>query len=85
MRKFSDHLGIKIEIRIPKLPETKGVNKEIIDYKNVEGWSKYRDHTDEIANRIKIISSDENLNINKIRELIRIEDDKVQRKCFGTI
>ena len=51
----------------------------------MEGWSKYKDQTVEIAKKIKDIALDENLNINKIRELIRKKDDQAQRKCFGTI
>ena len=43
------------------------------------------EHKEEIAEAIKEIARDEDLTIDEIRELIRVEDERAQRKCFGTI
>ena len=41
-------------------------------------------NSDEIAEAIKKIALNENLNTDEVREQIRAEDEKAQRKCFGT-
>jgi hypothetical protein len=38
IKKISDHLGIKMEIKITKADEAK---REIIEYNNEEGWLTY--------------------------------------------
>ena len=52
-KKFSEHLGIKMEIKISKADEVKQAKREIIDYNNEEGWLTYQNHSDEIADVIK--------------------------------
>ena len=37
-KKFSDHLGIKIVIKIPTVEVTKTKKREIINLNNEEGW-----------------------------------------------
>mgnify|MGYP001298422120 FL=1 len=44
-KKFSDHLGIKIVIKCTKIRETKTKKREIINYKNEEGWKLYEEQT----------------------------------------
>ena len=61
------------------------MNKEIINYKNAEGWEKYKIATDNAANGIAEIANDGELTIDEVRERIRIIDKKLQRECFGTI
>ena len=84
VKKFSDHLGIKMEIKITKAEETKQAKREIIDYKNEEGWKNYKEHSEEIADEIKKIALNGDLTIDEVREQIRATDKMVQRKCFGT-
>ena len=45
-------------------------NKEIINFRNKEGWVKYRDQTDKAADSIIAIAQDD---INEVREAIRKE------------
>jgi hypothetical protein len=73
-----------MEIKITKADETKQATGEIIDYNNEEGWLTYKDHSDEIANEIKKIALNRELNIDEVREKIRATDEMIQRKCFGT-
>ena len=84
VKKFSDHLGIKMEIKITKAEEPKQAKREIIDYKNEEGWKNYKEHSEEIADEIKKIALNGDLTIDEVREQIRATDEMVQRKCFGT-
>ena len=37
-KRFSDHLGIKLSVKMKKIPEEKRANKEIINFRNKEGW-----------------------------------------------
>ena len=62
-KKFSDHLGIKLVIKMKKIPEARKANKEIINYRNKEGWKKYKVETDKVADTITAIAQDDNLNI----------------------
>jgi hypothetical protein len=42
-KRFSDHLGIKMSVRLKKIPDECRPNKEVINYKNTEGC--YRQHS----------------------------------------
>ena len=83
-KQFSDHLGIKLSVRLKKIPDEWKPNKEIINYNNSEGWEKYKIATDDAANKIAEIANDRELTIDKVRERINAMDDKIQRECFGT-
>ena len=39
-KQFSDHLGIKLSVRLKKIPDEWKPNKEIINHNNIEGWEK---------------------------------------------
>ena len=60
-------------------------NKEIINFRNKEGWEKYKEQTNKVADSIVAIVQDETLNINKAREVICKIDEKLQKECFSTI
>ena len=72
-------------IKIPTVEVTKTKKREIINLNNEEGWKQYAEHTDEIADAISEIVRNDNLTIDEVRELINAEDQKAQKKCFGTI
>ena len=84
-KRFSDHMGIKFELKITKATEEKIKKKEIINFKNEDGWAKYKEESDTSAEVIKRIALDETLSIDEVREQIRAEDEKTQKRCFGTI
>ena len=50
-----------------KIPEARKANKEIINYRNKEGWDKYKVETDKVADTIIAIAQDNNLNIDEVR------------------
>ena len=83
-KRFSDHLGIKMSVRLKKVRDEWKANKEIINYKNAEGWEKYKIATDNAANRIAEIANDRELTIDEVIERISALDDELQRECFGT-
>ena len=41
-KRFSDHLGIKMSVRIKKVPDEWKANKEIINYNNAECWENIK-------------------------------------------
>ena len=51
-KRFSDHLGVKMSVRMKKIPEEKKTNKEIINFRNIEGWELYRTATNKAADEI---------------------------------
>ena len=61
------------------------MKREIIDYRNEDWWTNYKGNLEEIAEAKKEIALHEDLTIDKVREVKRVEDEKAQRKCFGTI
>ena len=67
-----------------EIPEDKLDNKEIINFRNKEGWKLYKAETDKVADTITQIAQDENLNIDEVRDKI-CNDEKIQKECFGTI
>ena len=59
--------------------------REIINFRNEEGWKKYEEESDAIADVIKQIALNKSQSIDEVREQIRAEDEKTQKKCFGTV
>ena len=72
-----------MEIKITKADETKQAKREIIDYNNEEGWLTYKNHSDEIADVIKKIALNRELNIDEVREKIRATDEMIQKRALG--
>ena len=68
-----------------KVPDEWKANKEIINFKNSEGWETYKTATDNAANEIAEIANNGELTIDEVRERTRVVDEKLQRECFGTI
>ena len=68
-----------------KVPDEWKANKEIINFKNSEGWGTYKTATDNAANEIAEIANNGELTIDEVRERIHVIDEKLQRECFGTI
>ena len=79
-KRFSDHLGIKMSVRLKKIPDEWRPNKEVINYKNAEGWEQYKTATDEAADRVEEIANDRELSIDEVRERINALDEKLQHE-----
>ena len=56
-----------MSLRLKKVPDEWKANKEIINYKNVECWEKYKIATDNAANSIAEIANDGELTIDEVR------------------
>ena len=50
-----------------KIPEERQANKEIINFKNKEGWKVYKIKTDKVADTITQIARDDNLTIDEVK------------------
>ena len=61
VKKHSDHLAVKVEIKMPILKKKKTKSKPVINFGNEDGWAKYA----EISNK----------NAPKIKELVETTDD----------
>ena len=84
-KRFNDHLGIKMSVKMKKIPEEKRANKEIINFRNKDGWKLYKAESDRVADTITQIAKDKNLTIDEVRDKICSIDEKIQKECFGTI
>ena len=73
-----------MSVRLKKIPDEWRPNKEVINYKNAEGWEQYKTATDEAADRVEEIANDRELSIDEVRERINALDEKLQRECFRT-
>ena len=83
-KRFSDHLGVKMSVRMKKVPDEWKANKEIINFRNTEGWELYRTAKDKAVDEIAEIANNRDLTIDEVRERIRSIDKRLQRESFGT-
>ena len=61
-KRFLDHLGIKLSVKMEEeKKEKRRANKEIINFRNKEGWKLYKAETDKVADTITRIAQDVNL------------------------
>ena len=69
-KRFSDQWPPKGEnvSKNERIPEEKKTNKEIINFKNTEGWELYRTATDNAADDIAAIANNMDLTIDEERE-----------------
>ena len=67
-KRFSDHLGIKMSVKMKKVPDEWKANKEIINFRNAEGWELYKTATDEAADEIAEIANNRDLTIDEVRK-----------------
>jgi len=84
-KRFSDHLGIKMSVKMKKVPDEWKANKEIINFKTEEGWEPYKTATNKAADKIAEIANDRDLSIDEVREKICSIDERIQKESFGTI
>ena len=82
-KRFSDHLGIKMSVRMKKVPDEWKANKEIINFRNTEGWELYKTTTDKAADEIAEIANNRDLTIDEVRERICSTDERLQKESFG--
>ena len=68
-----------------KIPDEKRANKEIINFRNKDGWELYKAATDKVADTITEIAKDKSLTIDEVREKICKIDETIQKECFGTV
>ena len=83
-KRFSDHLGVKMSVRMRKIPEERRANKAIINFRNIEGWELYKTATDKAADTITEIANNKDLTIDEVREKICSIDERLQKESFGT-
>ena len=57
--------------------------REIINYNNEEGWALYANLSDEIAEEIKAVVSNNAISIDEVRVGISEIEERMQKKCFG--
>ena len=74
-----------MSVRMKKIPDEKRPNKEIINFRNKDGWELYKTATDKVADTITEIAKDKSLTIDEVREKICMIDETIQKERFGTI
>ena len=83
VKKISDHLAICLELKVPITIRPKVKAKAVVNFRNPEGWVKYKRLSDEIAPEIRDIASDVTLSINEVRAKIHVANLKAQVDSFG--
>ena len=68
-----------MSVRMRKIPDEKRANKEIINFRNSEGWELYK-----IVNNEAADTKDKSLTIDEVREKICMIDKWLQKESFGT-
>ena len=80
--KYTDHLAIIAEIELQCKVKKKMEKIAVINYSNKEGWKKYRELSDEYAEKIKdIVMQNDDADI--MEQKIRYTDIDLQIKSFG--
>ena len=57
--------------------------REIFNYNNEEGWALYANLSDEIAEEIKAVVSNNAISIDEVRVGISEIEERMQKKCFS--
>ena len=73
-----------MSIRMKKVPDEERASKEIINFRNKDGWELYKAASDKVADTITEIAKDKSLTIDKVREKICKIDETIQKE-YGTI
>ena len=82
-KKFSDHLAICLELKVPITIRPKVKAKAVVNFRNIEGWEKYKRISDEIDPEIREIASDLTLSINEVSAKIHVANLKAQVDSFS--
>jgi hypothetical protein len=79
---YSDHFPLMVELEMPTVEE----KKEKVTTWNVNkpgGWEKYKESSDEFAEKIEDIVESEQMDIGKVIKKIDAIQDKIKHKVFG--
>ena len=80
---FTDHFSLKVEFSgIPKNKETKKP-EPVWNLGKPTGWKVYEDETNKVAEQIKNIVEDGNLDIDTVMRKIEVIDTKIKFMSFG--
>ena len=82
-KKFTDHLSICLQVKLPLAATEKKVKKPMIDWGNPEGWTKYKTESDKIAGRITEAARNPNLRIEEVRACIEVLKLEAEIASFG--
>ena len=61
-----------MKVKLPLAKTEKKRKVPMIDHRNPEGWSKYKEESNKIASRITEAIRDTNLNIEEVRDKIEV-------------
>ena len=82
-KKFTDHLSICLQVKLPLAATEKKVKKPMIDRGNPEGWTKYKTESDKIADGIIEGARNPNLRIEEVRAHIDVLKLQAEIASFG--
>ena len=78
MKKYSDHVAIKVNVVLPTATAQKKSSVEVIDFNKPGGWEEYAKATDVAADLIVEAAEDLSLDIDKVKERLDAINKEVQ-------
>ena len=84
VKQFSDHLAIKVQIKMPVLKKKKTKSRPVINFGNEEGWANYAEITNKYAPKIReLVETIEDTD--ELERKIHCVDLEIQIESFGII
>ena len=81
-KKYSDHLSVMVDIKMPAIKQKKTKSKPIINFKSDGGWERYAQISNEYAPKIRELV-DTTEDINELERKIHMLDLEIQIEAFG--
>ena len=83
-KKCTDHNAIVLSLKLPMLVKKKEKKKPMINFNNPDGWSRYKEISDQHADKIEdIVRNSED--VNALERKINMIDIEIQVLSFGII
>ena len=83
-KKDTDHLAVMVTLKIPMLRQKREKRKPVINFRNPQGWVKYKEISDKYAPKIlEVVEQTEDVNLMEIK--IGIIEKEMHVESFGII
>ena len=83
-KRSTDHLAIMLTLKLPMQQKKREKKRPVINYRNQQGWSKYKEISDSFAHKIQEVI-EQNEDVDVMERKIQIIDTEIQIKAFGII
>ena len=84
IRKDTDHLAVMVTLKIPMLRKKREKRRPVINYRNPQGWEKYRELSDKYVPKI-MEAIEQSEDANTMESKMKVIDLEIQIDSFGII